>query len=314
MKVQPQRTSVRFGCDYCQHVWLADPERVDPDPACEYHPWRYFCACPACGNADQQQHPQERKLLKMWANATGPKTAEGKAKVRMNVAGHPTPEEALRTRFNGMKHGLNAEVATYFPARPGKYAECDGCEFRRNICGQQTACIKKTEMMMQHHVAFENRDPRALTAIRTRMQFGVTAIIDSMISAIAREGVSLRTPRFTTDKDGHAHQVTFVGPDGQDLEVHDIQAHPLLSKLTEFLQRNNLSLADLAMTPKIIDEEEVAKGNLMQNETQRETIAAFQERQTTAIESLSAMINRAREASAKDPVLVEFQQGGGDVG
>jgi len=44
--------------------------------------------------------------MKGWANATGPKTPEGKAAVRKNLAGHPTPEETRRTRFNALKRML----------------------------------------------------------------------------------------------------------------------------------------------------------------------------------------------------------------
>jgi hypothetical protein len=57
-----------------------------------------------------------------------PVTAEGKAAAAKNLEGHPTPQESRLTRFNAMKHGMEARTATYFPAKPGKYAFCEGCD------------------------------------------------------------------------------------------------------------------------------------------------------------------------------------------
>lgn len=44
----------------------------------------YFCKCPVCGKEAEQAS---------W-------------------------KKALRTRFNGIRHGLSAKTATYFPAKP----------------------------------------------------------------------------------------------------------------------------------------------------------------------------------------------------
>lgn len=106
---------VTFHCRPSNYTFKAEPARIQDDPDQEHHPFQYFAQCSYCSDeAPQAQH--ERSLLKAWANATGPRTAEGKAATARNLEGHPTPEEALRTRFNAMKHGLCAQEATYFPA------------------------------------------------------------------------------------------------------------------------------------------------------------------------------------------------------
>lgn len=111
---------ITFHCDACYRSFKAAPRRVEDEPETEHHPFRYFAVCPRC-DAECEQARFERGLIKAWASATGPRTPEGKAASAKNLEGHPTPEEALRTRFNAMKHGMAAKVATYFPAKP------DGC-------------------------------------------------------------------------------------------------------------------------------------------------------------------------------------------
>jgi hypothetical protein len=61
-----------------------------------------------------------------------------------------------------MKHGLSACTATYFPAKPDGYAFCKTCDVDRVFCASQHACIKKTELFMLHHAAFEQRNPKHL--------------------------------------------------------------------------------------------------------------------------------------------------------
>lgn len=309
MAKRPKMLDVRFGCAVCSHIWEAQPERVEDFPEDEYHPWIYFCACPRCEAEEQTQHAQQRKLLKMWANATGPKSAEGKAKTAQNIAGHPTPDEAKRTRFNAMTHGLNAQTATYFPAKPGKYAQCEGCEYLISICRTQVACLKRTENMMKHQIAFETKDPSLLTGIRAGMQFAVTSLIDDMLLAIVQEGVSLKIPKTTTDKEGTTKIVSFVGPDGCEMTVNEIHAHPLLRVLSDMLSRNNLSLADLRMTPKVVEEEDVMQGQLASQTQSQESLIEYQKRQAVALEGLTGLIKQARDDAKRDPILVEYLKG-----
>jgi hypothetical protein len=93
------------------------------------HPFRYFAQLPGLRRG-------ERAAGLVGARADGwrtrlrpgPVTAEGKAAAAKNLEGHPTPQESRLTRFNAMKHGMEARTATYFPAKPDKYAFCEGCD------------------------------------------------------------------------------------------------------------------------------------------------------------------------------------------
>src|SRR5689334_18127974 len=85
---------VVFSCGNCTvegktYTFTAAPGRVVDDPDAPWHPWRYYATCPGCARQCEQAAYQ-RALFKAWANATGPKTAEGKAKTAENLKGHPT--------------------------------------------------------------------------------------------------------------------------------------------------------------------------------------------------------------------------------
>ncbi|MFZ5658749.1 MAG: hypothetical protein ACOY5C_02705 [Pseudomonadota bacterium] len=247
-----------------------------------------------------------------WRKATGPRTAEGKARTAANLEGHPTPEEAQRTRFNAMKHGLFAEVATYYPAKPGKYPHCSGCEYLESVCQEQVACLKRTELFMKHHIAFETKDPSLLNRLRANLHANVQAIIDDIILAIISEGVQLKTPQWYYDKEGALHLAEYTDSEGERRLIHEINAHPLLKTLGDFLAKNNLSLADMGMTPKGQDDTAIEMGNLQRQSQDRETMDQYQQRQTKALEDLRGMIERSREKIGRDPILIEH--GGGEDG
>ncbi len=306
--------SVRFRCDGCSHVWEAEPSEIIDFPEHDWHPWIYRAECPRCGAFDQQQDPQQRRMLKMWARATGPKTPEGRAAVARNLEGHPTPSEALRTRFNRMTHGMYARTAKYFPAKPGKYPQCDGCEYLLSICHEQVACLKRTDLLLKHHIAFTTKDPALLTELRADMQGGITAIVDDILLTIAQDGVRLMVPKTAETKDG-TKVVQFLDPDTDELKtVMEYNAHPLLRVLTEFLSRNGLSLADLRMTPKVVEEEDALQGQLAHQSMRQEDALAYARRTAEAQEGLLAMIRQARADTAADPVLIEHKQQSIDQG
>lgn len=242
---------------------------------------------------------------------TGPRSAAGMAAVSRNLEGHPTPEEARRTRFNAMKHGLFAQTATYFPAKPGAYAQCAGCEhLPTEDCRGAGACLKRTELLLQHQVAFETGDPKLLTDLRARTQAFVQAIIDDIILAIVSEGVQLKSPRWYYDKDGGFHLAEYADEEGARRLIMEVQAHPLLKSLSDLLAKNNLTLADLAMTPRQQTQDELLQGYL-EERSQSESMLDFQRRNTQALERLEEQIARSRERVRRDPVLIDHEAGDG---
>lgn len=300
---------VTFRCPVCRATWKSAPERVEDWDDDQIHPWRYFAAH-ECGR-ECEQAPFERGLLRAWRSATGPKTPEGIAATTKNLEGHPTPEEALRTRFNGMKHGLSARTATYFPAKPDGYAFCSTCNVDRPWCKEQPACVKQTQHFMLHHAAFEQRNPKHLMGIYADFHAALMATISECLRRIIGDGVTVATPKTYVDKDGRCLVVEYLDEQGNRQTVLDVQAHPLFRPVAELITRTGIDLANLGMTPRQVPEEDEQKGKLADD---RESAAVLQERQVKALEDLRTLMNRAQSNANNDPVLIEYQQQMGDRG
>jgi len=298
---------ITFRCGPCSHTFRAAPALVSDDPGQAHHPFAYLGDCPKCGqHAPQQQ--QERALLKAWANATGPVTPEGKAATAKNLEGHPTPEEALRTRFNAMKHGLSARTAQYFPAKPDGYAFCASCKVDRDWCARQPACETQTKLFMLHHAAFEQRDPTRLNDVHADFQAAIFALMNQMVITIIGDGVTTRSPKYTTGEDGETILVEYLDEQGNKHYIYELNAHPLFKPLGEFLSRNNLSLGDLGMTTKVIEDHQDELGRLQSDREDRELIGDFMRQTRESQEALHGMMARALEKRGRDPVLIEHQR------
>lgn len=308
-----QLLKVNFRCGVCRHPFLAVPDLIEPDPQREHHPYRYFGDCPACKAERQPQASWERALMKAHQMSTGPKSAEGKAATAANLAGHPTPDEALRTRFNAMKHGMNAKVASYFPAKPDGYNFCERCDVDRTWCGQQPACVKKTELFMLTHAAFEQRDPRVLGGIHADLQASLTAILQMCIQEVLGLGVLIKAPKVELDREGNPVTLTYVDEAGKRQYIMNYTSNPAFKPLTELVSRLGLSMNDLGMTVKKADDEEnPLMGRLELDAKAKETLEQFGARMLEAASGARALIDEAQRRTKADPVLVEFQARGGE--
>ncbi len=302
---------VNFRCAECRASFEAVPDLVEPDPTTEHHPWRYFAHCPKCPAQNQPQAAWARALLKAHQNATGPKTAEGKAATARNLDGHPTSEEALRTRFNAMKHGMAARTATYFPAKPDRYAFCARCDVDRVWCGQQSACVKQTEIFMLHHAAFDQRDPKVLAGLHADLQASLTAMLQMAIQDVLGEGITIVQPRVELDREGTPVTLTYLDAQGTRQYIMNRQSNPAIKAVTELVTRLGLSMSDLGMTVRAAEAEDHGlKGRLELDDVQRESMAKFGERMLLATEQAKQQIAAAQKRKAEDPVLVEFQARG----
>lgn len=304
---------VTFHCLRCKWTFEAAPARVDDDASPEraHHPYRYFADCAVCMEYAEQAG-WEVALLKAWASATGPRTEEGKAASAANLAGHPTPEEAQRTRFNAMKHGLNAKVATYFPAKPDGYSFCKGCEVEREWCRAQPACVKQTEIFMLHQAAFDQRDPKRLMGIYSDLHAAVFAVLRQILQTIIGDGVELITPKYATS-DGRVIFVEWEDKYGEKHAINDVQAHPLFRPLGELISRLNLSLADMGMTVRELERDTGEDpGFLKPAAGGAATLEDFSRRQAENIAALRGHLEQARANRERDPVLLEHRAQNGD--
>jgi hypothetical protein len=299
---------VTFRCGVCRHTWESVPDLVEPDPDAEHHPWAYFGNCPGCDAKHQPQAPWERALLKAHQLSTGPKSASGKAAAAANLDGHPTPEETLRTRFNGMKHGLTARTATYFPAKPGKYAFCANCDVDRWWCAEQPACVKQTEIFMLHHAAFEQRNPRMLGKLHGDLHAALVASLQMCLQAVLGDGAVLKVPKVQLDKDGRSVALTWTDEQGNVHHVMEYMANPAFKPIADLVTRLGLSLADLGMTVKAAeDEDEELRGRLQVPAHAAESLDAFAGRMAAMLDKVPGLLGAAAADAAKDPVLLEHQ-------
>lgn len=320
---------VDFRCQDCGHQFECAPDFCEEDLERPWHPWAYSHTCPNCSTLSNQD-PRQRGLLKAWAHATGPKTVEGKAASAANLEGHPTPEESQTTRMNALKHGAYANTVSFFPARPGKYATCEVCDYYDDVCKPNPGpyhenpkgCLKRAELYMRHQIAFETGDSSLLRGIRSDTQAGLQAIIDEMILQIAQDGgPRIKEIAYSHDKDGGFHLSRYrlegdgkdideeVNGEGEWVQIYNIKAHPLLKPLIDFISKNSLTLADMGMTPKVQQENELLAGHLKGEKKTEQDAIDFRDKQQAVLEQLRDQIKISKERVEKDPVLLEYNQG-----
>lgn len=302
-----------FRCAVCRSSWEAVPDLVEADETAEHHPFRYFADCRYCTAKHQPQAAWERSLMLAHQRATGPKTAEGKAASAANLAGHPTPEEAHRTRFNAMKTGMHARTAAYFPAKPDGYPFCARCDVDRIWCGDQPACVKQTEIFMLHHAAFDQRDPRVLTRLHSDLHAALLSSLQMCLQAVLGDGVVIKTPRVQLDSKDRPVALTYRDAQGEEHHIYDYAANPAFKPIADLVTRLGLTMADLAMTPKVAEEEEEkTAGVLRVDDSTKETLADFGRRMLEATTRAQALIVEAQVAKRNDPVFIEHQASAGE--
>ncbi|PHS71956.1 MAG: hypothetical protein COB22_05935 [Cycloclasticus sp.] len=285
--------------------FVADPSRIEDVPEKTTHPWAYFADCPRCGKECKQQ-VWEIALMSSYGKHTGPKTEEGKANSKKNLEGYPTAEQRKRVRFNGLKHGMYAQTLEFFPARPGQYLQCKGCQIAHDVCRENIICAKEADRAMRYQIAFSENNPDQLRDIQANNQSRIQSIMDNVMLSLVNTGVELKNPRGTYDqKAGKFIPETYLDGDG---EVHlsmDYSAHPLLKTLMDFVSKNSLTMADQGMTPKLREDEEELQGKLSGAEQKGDELLGYQRRQADALEGLKAMIENSKKRSDSDPILIE---------
>lgn len=290
--------SLAFHCaisrDGCGARFKSTMYRTEPHLDRAWLPVRYFAVCPKCGEEAGQAGWQLAQWKAIHDNgSTGPSTAEGRLRIsEANKARDAGSYEA--SRFNALTHGLSAEVARFFPARPGKYAQCDNCDYLTDGCGTQLRhCAKRTELFVQFHLAQQEGDGRLLGRLMASNQAAIAAIQADMIRSIAIRGVDIETPVYYADKDsGKIKLATYLDEAGNSRTITKVEAHPLLRILIDFIAKNNTSLGDIGLTPKPKEEQARFKGNL--DDDDRETAAWAQQRMAEQVAKLREIMGGGR--------------------
>ena len=257
-----QKNATTFWCPHCRWRWEQEPERVEPSTDSP-HPFEYIAACPKCGT-ESNESPQLKALYHAWLNITASKSPEIS---NLNLKQPPVE----RTRFNALKHGMYAKKAKYFPAKVGRYSECEDCDYAAE-CEVSGICLEVSKIKMMVQKAIDDKSPEALTGLMKDTQANLAVLVKRIFSTIFSDGVSLQAPVWAGTKDGYE-----LVQDKDGKQVVDISAHPLLKTLIDLVQKNNLSLSDLMLTPKTTEEADVMRGHLDGETEERENLQQYRD-------------------------------------
>lgn len=280
-------------------------ERIEDRPDQEIHPFEYFATCPTC-KTEIPEHPSIKNLYKAWLHATGTKSPEISSK---NL---PSPDSPRR-KFNALKSGLFAKKAKYFPAKVGRYPECDGCE-HSNECEEIGIClqISKLKMMVTH--AFDTKDPGQLQPLFQETQADFFVLLRRLFSHVFKHGEILEAPVWHGMKSGYT-MVKFKDPvTGKKRQLMQYELHPAVRAIFEMLQKNALSLADLNLTPKTEAEHSATMGHLRLAENERESLQEHRSKMVDTTRTFLEAMAGAGSQRRNDPIYLEHQEenGGGD--
>ena len=292
----------------CGHRWQSREYETEPLPSRDWYPFKHISECPDCGLPAGRQASWELGQWKLIHDGQkpGPATPEGLAKIS-EAQRERDPASYQNSRFNRLKNFSTAQVADFYPAVPGRYANCEGCEWRFNGCGTEfDHCLKRFESFHVVNMAMQSGNASLLSTLQAKNQAGVIAILQDMIRGVATKGVMIETPEFFVDKEsGRVKLAEYTDQFGQTQRITKLEANPLLAPLIQFISKNGMSLTDLNMTPKTSADEAILKGNLDDSAANRET---FEESVAMQREQMSKLMGLIGSGPKDDVVDAEFSE------
>ena len=286
------KTSIKFHCSLknggCGWRFESNNYRNEPYLEREWHPWRHLADCPHCGEEAEQASQQ----IASWRAAYVGKSPAVKAKIS-EANKDRDPASYAVSRFNAITHGMSAETAKFYPARPGKYDQCEGCEFLNDGCGTSSLkhCAKRTELFVQFNLAMEEGNSGMLGRLMASNQAALHALLGDMMRAVAKRGVELESPEFSFNKlTGKVDLAEWEDEEGNKRIITKIEAHPLLPHIINYFHKNGSTLADLSLTPAAAKEEERLQGFLDNEQQSRESLADAQQAMHRQLEGLQRII------------------------
>ncbi len=197
--------------------------------------------CPNCGRELEEAPVWFRNLTRAWATgSTGPKTPAGK----------------YRSSMNPVKNLLFSKIHKYFPARPGKYPECENCPHAKK-CEAAAVCYLKNEMYNDFQMAFDSKDPRHIQKYFAENQAKYAMLRTLIFREIFQKGALI--PIYARNKEGE-----IVNDAAGNPVISSYQQNPVLPTLEKMM--GPASLSEFLVSPKSQKdkkEEEEAKTEVM---------------------------------------------------
>lgn len=289
----PKKPEIRFHCTRssggCGARFASTDYHTDPNPDQEWHPYQHTAVCPRCA---EDTHPASHQLAG-WKSAATPLSPESRAKISAaQKSRDPASYEISKT--NALITGANAKVIKIWPAKPGKYAECETCEYLTNGCATDFQyCADKTDLYVKFMMAQETGNSAFLGQEMAATQAGIAAITASMIRILAQKGVTIETPIYTKTENG-IEVATYTDEEGKTRTITRTEAHPLLPHLINYVSKNTMTLGDMGLTPKVKEEHRQMQGYLDAKEADCETLNEATQAQQSMVQNLMRVIGGAR--------------------
>ncbi len=252
-----------------KHVWPASDYVIDAETS------QALANCPICDTPADEVSWRYLNLQKAWSNATGPRTAAGKA----------------RSRLNGYKTGEHSKSFPILaPALPGRYPSCTDCEYR-NPCESEPYkwCPVLIQPMIHFVKAFQEGNVDMMKQFAGINQARIFQIVQMMYMDIQKHGVLVEETEET--KNGFRTQ---------------FKANPLLSRIPHYIEMLGHHADQQSMTPRQQQETETARGFLEAENAKVANIADYVERQKSSMHQLKLQIQKASIRAAQDPALKRY--------
>ena len=288
-----QRPEIRFHCTRnsggCGARFSSSNYQTSGYPEQDFHPYQHTASCPRCG---EDVNPAAHQVA-AWKAASLPLSLESRAKISAAQKARDPASYAI-SKSNRMITGANAKVLKVWPAKPGTYAECDTCEFLTNGCKTDFQhCADKTDLYVKFLMAQETGNSAFIGQEMAATQAGMAAITASMIRSLAQKGVTMEVPVYAKTENG-IEVATYTDDEGKKRTITRTEANPLLPHLINYVSKNNLTLSDMGITPKVKEEQRQLQGFLDSKEADRETQLDAINAQQTLVQNLLRVVGGAR--------------------
>lgn len=286
----------QFICKECQGLFYAEKGEVEDEDGV------WWAKCPECG-ADAIETHYMRNLHKTIGSAKGAAMS---------------PEGREKTRLNSFLSGATSKNPWHKgripmpPAKPGKYAECDGCQdleaCKAQVEEKLSTCIpvychRKGEVTLKYTAAFLADDPEMMRLMAAGNAAKMQMLFNDSIKRIFDRGTECVEEFYERNKAGDIQKDEFDRP----IKGEKIYAHPLIKRCIEIMQVMGFSLTDWTMTPKSKEAKDQVAGFLAgMSAGSGLGVEEVTTRTMEAIDDFTRALQGAREMRARDKTLEAF--------